>query len=55
MYTACTHRLSEVTGVVLIAAIPKGFVYVAMVAWVLTFGGMAHAIVNRLRRPRRFK
>lgn len=55
MYTACTHRLSEVTGVMLIAAIPKGFVYVAMAAWLLTFGGMTHAIVTSLRRPRRLK
>jgi tellurite resistance protein TehA-like permease len=55
MYTACTHRLSEVTGVMLIAAIPKGFVYVAMAAWLLTFGGMTHAIVTSLRRPRILK
>jgi tellurite resistance protein TehA-like permease len=48
LYTAGTHRLSEAPGVVLIAAIPKGFVYVAMAAWLLTFGEMTHAIVASL-------
>ena len=48
MYTACTHRLAEVTGAPLITAIPKGFVYVAMAAWLITFAGMVHAIVTGL-------
>jgi tellurite resistance protein TehA-like permease len=47
MYTACTHRLAAVSGAPLIAAIPKGFIYVAMLAWVLAFGGMAHAIFKK--------
>lgn len=49
MYTACTHRLAEVTGAPLIAAIPKGFVYVAMAAWMVTFAGMVHGIWTGLR------
>jgi len=51
MYTACTHRLAEVTAAPLIAAIPKVFVYVAMVAWGATFIGMVHSIVTNLRGP----
>lgn len=53
MYTACTHRLAEVTNAPLIAAIPKSFVYVAMAAWVVTFSGMVHGIVKTLREVRR--
>jgi tellurite resistance protein TehA-like permease len=49
MYTACTHRLAEVTGAPLISAIPKGFVYVAMAAWIVTFAGMVHGILTELR------
>jgi tellurite resistance protein TehA-like permease len=49
MYTACTHRLAEVTGAPLISAIPKGFVYVAMAAWIATFAGMVHGIWTGLR------
>ena len=52
MYTTCTHRLAEVTGAPLIAAIPKAFVYVAMTAWLITFSGMVHGIVTDLRAPK---
>lgn len=52
MYTACTHRLSEVTHAPLISAIPKAFVYVAMTAWLVTFLGMLHGIVAGLRAPK---
>ena len=43
MYTTCTHRLAEVTGAPLIAAIPKAFVYVAMTAWLITFSAWCMA------------
>ncbi|KJS31618.1 MAG: C4-dicarboxylate ABC transporter [Desulfatitalea sp. BRH_c12] len=52
MYTACTHRLAEVTAAPLISAIPKGFIYVAMAAWTVTFAGMVHGIVTHLRGPK---
>ena len=52
MYTTCTHRLAEVTGAPLIAAIPKAFVYVAMTAWLITFAGMVHGIVTDLSDPK---
>jgi tellurite resistance protein TehA-like permease len=48
MYTVCTHRLAEVTRAPLISAIPKGFVYVAMAAWLITFLGMLHEILAGL-------
>ncbi|MDY0221875.1 MAG: tellurite resistance/C4-dicarboxylate transporter family protein [Desulfobacterium sp.] len=52
MYTACTHRLSEVTGVELIGIIPKGFVYIALAAWLITLGGMVHAVFTGLGQSR---
>jgi tellurite resistance protein TehA-like permease len=52
MYTACTHRLAEVTAAPLIAAIPKVFIYVAMAAWALTFAGMVHSIVADWRKSK---
>lgn len=52
MYTACTHRLAEVTAASLIAVILKGFIYVAMTAWLVTFAGMMHGIVAGLRKTK---
>jgi len=52
MYTACTHRLAEVTQAPMIAVIPKGFVYVAMTAWLATFFGMVHGIVAGLYKTK---
>ncbi|RJQ66416.1 MAG: C4-dicarboxylate ABC transporter [Desulfobacteraceae bacterium] len=55
MYTACTRRLAEVTGAPLITAIPEGFVYIAMTAWLVTFAGMLHGIFASLRELRSSK
>lgn len=48
MYTVCTHRLAEVTQAPLIAAIPKGFVFIAMTAWLIVFLGMMRNIWSGL-------
>ncbi|HLF35288.1 MAG TPA: tellurite resistance/C4-dicarboxylate transporter family protein, partial [Cyclobacteriaceae bacterium] len=40
MYTACTHRLSEVMHIEFLSFIPVFFIYIAIAAWILTFIGL---------------
>jgi tellurite resistance protein TehA-like permease len=47
MYTVCTHRLSTAVDAPFLAAISRGFVYVALAAWTLTAIGMAGQLVRR--------
>ncbi|GAB3236926.1 tellurite resistance/C4-dicarboxylate transporter family protein [Hymenobacter seoulensis] len=42
MYTAATLRLSESLKIPQLRVIPANFFYVAMLAWLLTFGGMLY-------------
>ncbi len=50
MYTACTFRLSQVIDAPFLSAIPRGFVYVAILAWTLTFLGFVLQFLPRARR-----
>jgi tellurite resistance protein TehA-like permease len=47
MYTACTFRLSEVTDQPFLAEIARWFIYVALAAWLATFGGLVHGLSRR--------
>src|SRR5690606_35905190 len=52
MYTVCTLRLSQALDLSLLRAVPEGFVYVALVAWSLTFIGLVRRLLQIVRaRP----
>jgi tellurite resistance protein TehA-like permease len=48
MYTTCTYRLAEVTGLTFLRPIPKYFVFVALFVWLVVFAGLVHAVIARL-------
>ena len=43
MYTVCTFRLAQVTGIHLLDGIPRAFVVIALAAWALTFFGLVRS------------
>lgn len=48
MYTASTFVFAQATGLVPFYVISRYFIYAALIAWVVTFIGMARSIVNKV-------
>ncbi|OQA45742.1 MAG: putative membrane protein [Chloroflexi bacterium ADurb.Bin325] len=48
MYTTCTLRLIQATGYDFLAWIPHVFIYLAIIAWALTFYGMSRRLLGKL-------
>jgi hypothetical protein len=50
MYTVCTHRLAGALGVTFLLAVPRYFVYLAVVAWTATLLGLILSVLRALIR-----
>ncbi|MEO8034515.1 MAG: tellurite resistance/C4-dicarboxylate transporter family protein [Acidobacteriota bacterium] len=51
MYTVCTFRLATVANAPFLMFLPRGFVFVALAAWALTFFGLVKQLVGMVFRP----
>jgi tellurite resistance protein TehA-like permease len=47
MYTACTFQLVQATGLTELLVVPRMTLLVALLAWALTFYGLARRLLRR--------
>ena len=53
MYTTCTYQLSRAMDLGFLMTIPEYFIYVALLAWLLTFAGLVYRLAGSVK-PRRW-
>lgn len=51
MYTVCTYRLANTINAPFLLAIPRVFVFAAMIAWCIVFIGMVSQLIRLLKHP----
>lgn len=51
MYTVCTYRLATVADATFLMFVPRGFVFIALAAWALTFFGLVKQLIGMAFRP----
>jgi tellurite resistance protein TehA-like permease len=51
MYTTATFQLSRATGFDFLAIVPRGFIFVALAAWLAVFAGLVRHIGAGFLRP----
>lgn len=50
MYTACTFQLSKAISFEPLMIIPRYFIFIAIIAWLLVFAGLLHNLLSVVRR-----
>ncbi len=48
MYTACTFELARAMDLEFLYVIPRYFVYIALLAWLIVFIGLVHTVAHPL-------